>query len=133
MPETTQKYDKHELFLFVLSLEDSTHRNWIGGAIMRRFGEKLEDDELEFVVVHVDGPVASRAAEILLERSADSRVLGVIAKYCPEFEMKAWEKVQGLFSTKDTFIGREIFLGFCPRLRAEVRQAEFDRKYYHLK
>ena len=122
---------KHELFTLVLALDDTVQQTWIGGAILRRFGEKLNDDELEFIVIHVNGNVALQAAEILLARSIDPKVLGVIAQYCPEFQDPAWEKVQDLFPATDR-LARNVFLGFCPELRLRVREEEFWRKNSHL-
>lgn len=122
---------KHELFTVVLALDDPAHRAWIGGAIFRRFGEKLDDDELEFVVIHIEGNVAIQAAELLLARSMNPKILGVITQHLPEFQDRAWKKIQENFPPSDR-LARDIFLGFCPKLRFAVREDEYYRRNTHL-
>lgn len=124
--------NKNELLTFVLVLEDPANRNWIAGAIWRRFGDKLNHDELGFIVIYVNGPIASMAAERLFNESVSPQVLGTVAKFFPQFETEAWAKVQEIFPTKDDILGRKIFLGFCPQLSAKVRDEEFRRLNYHL-
>lgn len=122
---------KHELFTVVLAIDDPAHRIWLGGAILRRFGERLDDDELEFIVIHIDGNVAVQAAEILLARTMNPKILGVIAQYLPEFQDCAWQKVQEVFPVTDR-LARDIFLGFCPELRIAVREDEYYKRNTHL-
>ena len=123
---------KNELFNFVLILSNAVHRNWIAGAILRKFGHQLDHDELLFIVVHVDGPTAERAADRLFTESICPEVLGVVSRFCPQYEAEAWAKIKEIFPTENDVLGRETFLGFCHRLRTEVRIAQFHRRNTHL-
>ena len=123
---------KNELFNFVLILSNAVHRNLIAGAILRKFGHQLDHDELMFIVIHVDGPTAEKAAERLFTESICPEVLGVVSKFFPQYEEETWVKIKKIFPHGKDDPGRETFLSYCHRLRSEVRINMFYERNRHL-
>lgn len=125
------KETQGDLFDQILLLKNPKLRLLIACQILIRFGEHLDEDELRHIVVTfgVEAPrVAIQAAEILFVRTTDPEMLGVIAKYCPSFRTRAWEKVERIFPQEES-PGRKVFLDLCKKVRLAISEEKYKKKY----
>jgi hypothetical protein len=116
-------YTKEDLLSSGIGVTDPVLLHCIGWTLMTQYGNQLDEDELQFVVVHFQNPISSRAARTLLQEDfANLVTLGLIAKHHPELEGEAWEQVQRRFPNK-----KDEFLSFCPELRRKIHQQQKSR------